>query len=408
MAASISRTAASSSGADQNAYTFSSLSFGAEASDRIIAVSIITRDAGTTPRSVTTVTIGGVSATVVVEASNIATNVGFVAIAYAAVPTGTTGDVVVDFDGSDNLLRCGVVVHRIVGSNPTPHDSSGADGANPSTTIDVPADGIALAVSTSGASLPTCTWTGLTEDLETQIGGEATDMSTASDAFGTTQTSLAVQATWSANVNPALAVASWGPSTAAITGDGAPAAQPATVDGAGVSGSEGAGALAAPAAVVDGAGVSGSEGDGALAAQPAEIADEGISGSAGVGAPAAQPADVEGAGVAGSAGAGEPAAQPSQIGGAGVSESAGAGAPASAAAAADGAGVSGSTGSGAPGAEPSVVAGTNVVVTVTAARRWRLRVVSPRPFSVAQAGSKYHLRLVSPRSYAVRQVNPDA
>lgn len=143
-AAAISQTAAAGIATDTDVYTFSTQSFGAAADDRIIAVAI---GAGyTTVRTIDSVTIGGVTATVVdCAGTNHRT-----AVAYASVPTGTTGDVVVDFSGT--CVRCAAITYRIVGANATIHDSdapAGGGNAARSISIDVPANGSLLASAVS-------------------------------------------------------------------------------------------------------------------------------------------------------------------------------------------------------------------------------------------------------------------
>lgn len=140
----ITQTDSAGDATDTDVYTFSAQDFGAEAADRIIAVAI---GAGyTTDRTIDAVTIGGVAATVVTSAG---TN-HRTAVAYASVPTGATGDVVVDLSGT--AVRCAVVVYRVVGANATVHDTdapAGGDNGSRSISIDVPASGgvIASAVS---------------------------------------------------------------------------------------------------------------------------------------------------------------------------------------------------------------------------------------------------------------------
>ena len=87
-------------------YTFSSVSLGAATATREIFV-LVGWNQGAN-QALTSATIGGVSATIVGQANN-STVVGC-ALIRAAVPTGATGDVAVNFAG--NVNSCGVGVYR--------------------------------------------------------------------------------------------------------------------------------------------------------------------------------------------------------------------------------------------------------------------------------------------------------
>jgi len=90
-------------------YTFSSKSLGAASSDRIIAA-VIFSDA--IAGGISSSTINGVSGTTQVETTK---GNEFTGIITAAVPTGTTGDVVVTFDDSGN--SCALAVYSITGAS---------------------------------------------------------------------------------------------------------------------------------------------------------------------------------------------------------------------------------------------------------------------------------------------------
>lgn len=182
-------------------YTFSSQALGTAAADRVIVVGLF----GDTARTVSSVTIGGVSASRVKRQLNTG---NFVELWQAAVPTGTTGDVVITFSGA--CSRSGVGVWALYGANPTAHDT-GASSANPGTdTLDVPALGVAIAYS-AGSSIASWSWTGLTEKFDELLETD-TYHAGASDAFSGTQTGMTVTATANtAPTQPALVMASWGP-----------------------------------------------------------------------------------------------------------------------------------------------------------------------------------------------------
>lgn len=91
-----------------NTWTFSAVDFGAADSTRCIVVSITAN--GSTAKTVTSVTIGGVSATIIKQQSS---SDWTGAIAAAIVPSGASGDVVVNLSG--NSASCTIGVYRILG-----------------------------------------------------------------------------------------------------------------------------------------------------------------------------------------------------------------------------------------------------------------------------------------------------
>lgn len=195
---------------DQSTYTFSSQNFGTASSDRYIIIGIAARKAGAAT-TISSVTIGGVSATIVAEYSNSDTNSNISALAIANVPTGTTGDVVVVFGAT--MVRCVITAWSATNlSSATPHDTLTNGSADPTGTIDVPAGGFAVATALSN-SVGTVTWTGLTEHSDTTLETFVT-VSDASDEFETAQTNMTVTANFSTSGStPVMSVASWGVAT---------------------------------------------------------------------------------------------------------------------------------------------------------------------------------------------------
>lgn len=191
--------------ADSSSYTFASQNLGAADAARYIIVGIQCRRTLNT-NTISSVTVGGVTASLVVTADR--GNQSKCAIYIAAVPTGTTGDVVVTFSGTAN--RCGIALWSAVGiSSATASDTdSSITGTAPTMSIDVPAGGFAVAVGCENA-LTTATWTGLTERSDTQA--EIT-MTSASDEFASAQTGLSVTITFASTVADEIGViASWAP-----------------------------------------------------------------------------------------------------------------------------------------------------------------------------------------------------
>lgn len=144
-------------------YTFSALALGAAAADRRIIVAAYGRSAGS--RTVSTLTVAGISAALLVAANNTAGSCCELWI--ASVPTGTTGDVVVTF--SSSMGRAAVGLLRLVdGKGGVTAFNSVSDIANPVTMLlDIPAVGLAIGAYLVGDTGATIAWTGLaTEDLD--------------------------------------------------------------------------------------------------------------------------------------------------------------------------------------------------------------------------------------------------
>lgn len=199
---------------DRTTYTFSGLSFGATDAARRIVVGVSGTIGGSTSRSVSSVTIGGVSATKLSQAiSTDGGNTTEGSLWLATVPSGTTGDVVVTWNNS--VGRCGVDVFRMVKANATPYHTatdivpaSNALDANLNLVAGGAAIGILTTIASSGSV--TAVWGNMTEQSDRQIETLAC-ASSAMRADTATQT-LLITATASASIQSgALALASFGP-----------------------------------------------------------------------------------------------------------------------------------------------------------------------------------------------------
>jgi hypothetical protein len=139
--------------------------------------------------TVVSVTIGGVAATLVVASATLGSTPGNW-MYKAAVPTGTTADVVIVFGQAQ--VRCFISLFAMYNADTTAHDTGTAANADPLTdTLNIPAGGVAVA----GAQVIgncTFTWTNLTEGNDTSSGTWA--QSAASAAFATQQTALSITA----------------------------------------------------------------------------------------------------------------------------------------------------------------------------------------------------------------------
>lgn len=157
-------------------WEFSAADFGAEDPSRAVVVAITAL--GSTSKTVSSVTIGGVSATIIRQQSD---SDWTGAIAAAMVPTGATGDV--DITLSGNASKVTVAVYRIIGlSSVTPKDSDSV-AASSGLTVDTEPQGVLIALYTySGSFGDTVSWSGASEDYDTFNGESAARMSGASIA----------------------------------------------------------------------------------------------------------------------------------------------------------------------------------------------------------------------------------
>lgn len=175
----IENTANLSNTGNETVYTFSSAALGIANANRLIAITIRTQDQG---GGVGAVTIGGQSAT---KTAQLAQGNFTTLIAYADVPTGTTGNIVINSNGSA-WVNCLVSVYRIVGHrSSTPIDTDTEGGLNIDPTVNFPSppsNGVAIYafMANLGTDGPG-TWSGgVTESVSAQI---ETDWS-ASAMFG--------------------------------------------------------------------------------------------------------------------------------------------------------------------------------------------------------------------------------
>lgn len=186
LGASVIRTATTSTGsAWTTGRTFSGLSIGTAAADRVIAIALNFRSASS--QAAMTATIGGISATVVMGTEADASNFFYSCIIYAAVPTGTTADLVLSNLTADSgtTATMALSVHRIIGASATAEATGTVTGSTTlSTTINSTAGGVVIAAAMGNAPGPDCTWTNITEETDILTPNSGAD--TSSTASGTT------------------------------------------------------------------------------------------------------------------------------------------------------------------------------------------------------------------------------
>lgn len=195
--------------ANASTYTFSSESLGTADADRYIIVGVVARKAGSTDCSITSMTIGGVSATELLDQGNTDANCDVGGLYIANVPTGTTGDVVVTFPAT--MVRAAISLWRAVDiATPTvPTDSAASTAADPTYDIDVTDPGFAVAMCISNSNT-TATAVGYTErfdgtvesfitytggDYET-TGSDVTNRTLTCDYASSGSTPVGVFASW--------------------------------------------------------------------------------------------------------------------------------------------------------------------------------------------------------------------
>jgi hypothetical protein len=168
-APSISYRAAPGSASDLSTYTFSGVSIGTAGANRHVIVGIMSLADNLGVTGISSVTIGGVTATTQVAVNDTATG-SFSALVIAAVPTGTTGDVVVNMTTTQARLRIGVWAAYDL-TSPTAVTTNQSKNANPSVlNINTQAGDIVVGVGFNNTA-SSVSWTGATERFDASLEG---------------------------------------------------------------------------------------------------------------------------------------------------------------------------------------------------------------------------------------------
>lgn len=191
--------------------TYTSVNFGTAAANRVIAVVAMCRVTAAVINTVSSATIGGISATQVASADpgvvvNIASDIW-----YASVPTGTSGTIVVNWANANT--RSGVYVYSILTSTPTPSNGNSSSGLSLTsigpTTLTIPANGVGLVGFLSQQTGNTQSFTKATLDSSNAMAGAG--QSTASGTvIGTGSVSVTGTSSPTGNTM-SMSLASWGP-----------------------------------------------------------------------------------------------------------------------------------------------------------------------------------------------------
>lgn len=199
------------SSSDLDTYTFSSLSIGTASTTRlVIAVCFAQNDNAAAGVAPTSVTIGGVAATIHVSGLGTSANESSVAIASAVVPTGTTASVVVVYP--DSQARAGVAVYTLTGYESATPIRTGSNTADAKTTASLNMVAFSTQVGVVGSSnrfagSTTCTWTNATEASDEAL--ESSQGSASSAYLDGTAGVVEVLSTWDQAGDLAIAGAVW-------------------------------------------------------------------------------------------------------------------------------------------------------------------------------------------------------
>lgn len=184
---------------DGTSFTFSSQNFGTADANRKIIAAVFLRSPSL--YDLTGITIGGASATIDKYTRYDSAGVWYVAIASASVPTGTSGDVVVNM--SNSTSSCAIALYRAVGTLAV-SDTDSVTGTTLSVTLTVPTNGVVIGISGKTA-VSTASWSGLTEDWEGSQDSARTG-SAASASVPAGDAALAVTVTWSPTSASSVAI----------------------------------------------------------------------------------------------------------------------------------------------------------------------------------------------------------
>jgi len=170
--------------ANLTTYTLTSVSIGTASSDRYVIVGFGASD-GTSGKTDSSVTIGGVSATKLAGAYYVGGTTRMCALYAALVPTDTTATIAITF--SAGMSRLGVSVFSATGlQSVTPRDSATAQGDTSGTLLSAsltgPSDGFIVGFVFQQDENANFTWTGITERNDTALEAVA-KYSGASDNF---------------------------------------------------------------------------------------------------------------------------------------------------------------------------------------------------------------------------------
>ncbi len=196
-------------GSNLTTYTFTSRAIGTADAERRVIVAV---GGSAVTTQCDSVTVGGISATKVVERNGGDSRTASIWI--AKVPTGTTANIVVTF--GDSAGSCHIYVYSVSGmlnaADETPQDTDNAASINGSPdiswTIDKYKDGIGVAVIANSDNATDTTFSNFTSD--SNDSDDFNGYAGGSDVFTATEIGASETASWTgASVNSVGCVASW-------------------------------------------------------------------------------------------------------------------------------------------------------------------------------------------------------
>jgi hypothetical protein len=153
---------------DATTYTFNSVNFGIADANRRIVIGVASRAGG--DMSISSATIGGVSATILAQFSSSVRAGDMLGYIIADVPTGASGTVVVVM--SRGAVRTLIATYRVVSNSPLVLvDDDASDSSGTSTSVSISAEnGIVLAASNLVGSLNSISLSGIaTTDVDSAV-----------------------------------------------------------------------------------------------------------------------------------------------------------------------------------------------------------------------------------------------
>lgn len=175
--------ATSSANTSSSVATFTNFDIGTAAADRLVVVAITTEENAT----ITGCTIGGNSATQLINQTNTASNPDLNAAIFA-LPVASGGTATITVTLSANDAAVGISVYALYGAESTPTDSDFATNNGTSislSTVTIPTDGFGIFLSITGAHLQATTWTNATENSDANAGGEHRHSAASTSTAGT-------------------------------------------------------------------------------------------------------------------------------------------------------------------------------------------------------------------------------
>ena len=200
---------------NQQNYTFTNHAIGAAASDRLVVVVITWEVNSGGTINLSSVSIGGNAATIIRQDEAPTSRRAHSAIAALAVASGSTATIAVGLSAT-NANSCAVHVYALYGLTSTTPFANNGNGvqtaASVSTTLDIPAGGVAVAGSShnGAATGEDATVTGLDEDVDMQTTDQffyhqaASSQGMSAETGRTITTSSAL-----ANASRSISAASW-------------------------------------------------------------------------------------------------------------------------------------------------------------------------------------------------------